>query len=885
MDIIMTHEQADFDGFASILGAYLLEDRAYPVLPNTLNRNVQQFYNSYRFELPYILPQALPKQNIQTITLVDTQSLVTIKGTGKDTHICVFDHHKIKDDIDPNWEFNAIQTGACTTYFVEQLMDHNSNLSMIQATLLLLGIYEDTGSLTYASTTARDAQAIAFLLTQGASLKIASNFLNPSLSVNQQKVLDMLIKNNQVLEIKKQRIMVSSADAEFLEDEVSSIAHKLCDLYDPDGLFIFVKTKEGIRLVARSVSDQINVSVIAENYGGGGHPRAAAALIRKNGSRKNALSELEKEFVASLDQFVYPSVTVKQIMSKNPLLLSPVTKSQEAIQLMQRFGYEGFPVVDHDKVLGLLTRRAVDRALAHKMDLPANSLMEAGNYFVYPETSLDELHQIMAKSNWGQIPVVDSQNEKIIGIVTRTDLLKAYSGTPSVKSENMNLSLQLENHLSSIQLKLLRSIADTAHGLRMHVYLVGGVVRDIILKSPILDLDLVVEGNAIELSQQLIKTYGGRVTSHRQFGTAKWFIDEDKFFADLNVSSRNELPKSVDLISARTEFYKNPSALPTIKLSSIKLDLLRRDFSINTLALRLDGRHYGELYDYWGGLDDLQNGVIRVLHSLSFVDDPTRMLRAVRFEQRLGFTIEERTMELLQEAKPLLKQVSGDRLRHEFDQILRERLAVDIFNRLQQLGLLEAIDPATTFTKKTAILLQSAMGKEADKKWQLPQKIGNTPVEMIIRYTVFLSMQDQGNVQRIMKRLKLPQVIQKSVNQTQYLLEELPKSTQKKFSDIYFMLREIPAYTLYAIQILFHDNEKIMHLLNLYQDEWIKLKPYTRGGDLKKMGIIPGPVYKLINQLIQAAWIDNEIISREEEDQLLQTILGNLRKQGLIPPE
>jgi hypothetical protein len=99
------------------------------------------------------------------------------------------------------------------------------------------------------------------------------------------------------------------------------------------------------------------------------------------------------------------------------------------------------------------------------------------------------------------------------------------------------------------------------------------------------------------------------------------------------------------------------------------------------------------------------------------------------------------------------------------------------------------------------------------------------------------------------------------------------------------MLREIPAYTLYAIQILFHDNEKIMHLLNLYQDEWIKLKPYTRGGDLKKMGIIPGPVYKLINQLIQAAWIDNEIISREEEDQLLQTILGNLRKQGLIPPE
>jgi len=885
MDIIMTHEQADFDGFASILGAYLLEDRAYPILPNTLNRNVQQFYNSYRFELPFILPQALPKQNIQTITLVDTQSLVTIKGTGKDTHICIFDHHKIRDDLDPNWEFNAIQTGACTTYFVEHLMEHNSNLSMIQATLLLLGIYEDTGSLTYTSTTARDAQAVAFLLAQGASLKIAANFLNPSLSANQQKVLDMLIKNNQVLELKKQRIMVSSVDAEFLEDEVSSIAHKLCDLYDPDGLFIFVKTKEGIRFVARSVSDQINVAAIAEKFGGGGHPRAAAALIRKNGSHKKDLPELEKDFVASLDEYIYPSITVKQIMSKNPLLLNPVTKSQEAMQLMQRFGYEGFPVVDHDKVLGLLTRRAVDRALAHKMDLPAGSLMEAGNYSVHPETSLDELHQIMAKSNWGQIPVVDSQSEKIIGIVTRTDLLKAYSGTPSTNIEKMNLSLQLEEHLSSNQLKLLKSIAEIAHAMHMHVYLVGGVVRDILLKSPILDLDLVVEGNAIDLSQHLTQTLGGRITFHRQFGTAKWFIDGEKLNTKLGTSSKGDLPRSVDLISARTEFYKNPSALPIIKLSSIKLDLLRRDFSINTLALRLDGRHYGELYNYWGGLDDLQNGIIRVLHSLSFVDDPTRILRAVRFEQRFGFTIEERTLQLLQEAKPLLKQVSGDRLRHEFDQILQERLAVDIFRRLQQLGLLEAIDPGFSFSKKIAILLQSALRKEAGEKWHLPQKVGNTPVEMIIRYTILLSMQAREGVQHIMKRLKLPQVIQKSVNQTQHLLQELPQIMDKKNSDIYFLLKGIPTYTLVALQTLFYDNDKIVSLLDLFQDEWIKLKPYTSGNDLKKMGILPGPVYKLINQLLQAAWIDNNVISRDEEQQLLQTILGNLHKQGLLPSE
>ncbi len=878
----MTHEQTDFDGFASILGAYLLGDHAYPLLPNTLNRNVQQFYFNYRSELPFLLPQTLPKQNIHSVTLVDTQSMITLKGITKDTRICVFDHHKKKEDFNPAWEFVATESGACATYFVEQLMEHNGSLSIIQATLLLLGIYEDTGSLTYASTTARDAQAVAFLLSQGASLKIAGEYLNLSLSAGQQKVLDLLIKNNRIVELKKQRIMISHADAEFLEEEVSSIAHKLCDLYDPDALFIFVRTKEGIRFVARSISDQVNVASIAEKYDGGGHPRAAAALIRESGTGKSELPDLEEEFVNSLDGFIRPSVTVKQIMSKNPLLLNPSTKSQEAMQLMQRFGYEGFPVVENDKVLGLLTRRAVDRAIAHKLDLPAKSLMEAGNYFVYPETCLEELHQLMAKSNWGQIPVVHKQSKKIIGIVTRTDLLQAYSGIQSANRGKMNLAASLEENLNSNQIELIKGIAETAHEMKMHVYLVGGVVRDILLKSSTLDLDFVVEGNAIELAYRLTDLYGGKATSHRQFGTAKWFLEESKIRTTSGTTAKIGLPRSVDLISARTEFYKNPSALPTIKLSSIKLDLLRRDFSINTLAIQLDGKHYGELYDYWGGLDDLKNGIIRVLHSLSFVDDPTRMLRAVRFEQRFGFQIEERTLELLQEAKPLLKQVSGDRIRHEMDQILRERLAVDIFIRLEQLGLLHAIDPNFSFSKKNAMVLQSVLEKKPAENWRLPQKISNSPVELIIRYSVLLGLQTEQEIQRISTRLKLPNLIQKSIRQAHFLIEEFPKMIDKKSSEIYAVLKEIPNYVLYAVHFFFHDQERILQILDQYLDEWSKLKPYTTGTALQELGISPGPIYKQIFQQLIDAWINGEIISRSEEERFLQSILDSLSQEGLI---
>ena len=153
------------------------------------------------------------------------------------------------------------------------------------------------------------------------------------------------------------------------------------------------------------------------------------------------------------------------------------------------------------------------------------------------------------------------------------------------------------------------------------------------------------------------------------------------------------LPPFLDLISARTEFYTYPSALPTVETGSIKLDLHRRDFTINTLALRLDGYHYGDLHDYWGGLNDLRQGFVRVLHSLSFVDDPTRMLRAVRFEKRFDFKLEERTLELLQEALSLLDRVSGDRIRHELDHILDEEKLVEIFTRLDELDLIFSIHP------------------------------------------------------------------------------------------------------------------------------------------------------------------------------------------------
>ena len=436
MHLILTHEQADFDAIGAMLGAHLMQERAFPVLPRRLNRNVKAFLTLYGAELPFVEIKDLPAEPIETITLVDTQSLVTLRGMSGKTIVHVVDHHTLRPNLSDQWNITLEQTGACTTLFIEGLREQNDLLNPVHATLLLLGIYEDTGALTFASTTSRDAHAVSFLLEQGASLQVASRYLNPGLSLEQRAVYDRLLLAAEDLTIKGQHIIVTSDEALEMSDEISSIAHKLRDLLDPSALFVIIQTGEGIRLVARSTTDQVDVSGVAAHFGGGGHDRASAALVKLSGSGKlpyqdeteTPLSAARRELIRILPEHIRPSTTVRQIMSRQPLLLAPETPAEKALNLMQRYGYEGYPIVRDGKIIGLLNRRAVDRAVAHHLNLSVASLMEAGDVVVHPDDTIERLRDVMINSGWGQIPVVDPVSGEIAGIVTRTDLLKHLTG-------------------------------------------------------------------------------------------------------------------------------------------------------------------------------------------------------------------------------------------------------------------------------------------------------------------------------------------------------------------------------------------------------------------------------------------------------------------------
>lgn len=886
MKVILTHEQADMDALASLLGMWLLQPDALPVLPRSINRNGREFIHQYGDKLPFIEFGDLPREAVETVYLVDTQSLITLRGMTADTRVVVYDHHPKRDDLISKWELHLTTSGANTSQMVAELRKVKITLTPIQATLLLLGLHEDTGSFTYGSTAPEDLEAAAFCLAQGADLDTVGRYLYPALSKSQTRLYDRLLQAIQTYLVDGQTIMACKADATDIDDEISSVAHKLRDVLKPDALLLLVSTRQGIRLVARSTNDQINVAAIAEAMGGGGHKRAASALIRpeKHLNKAETLAFLDaryQEMIASLKWHVLPATTVKGIMSRDPLLLSPDTSVQEAHRLMQRYGYEGYPVVSEGRVVGLLNRREVDRAISHGLELSVGSLMAAGDIRISPEATLEELQALMGSTGWGQVPVVDDQGE-IVGIVTRTDLLKTMTPQPDMPTQQ-EITRKLEQVVPPARLALLRALADEADRVNLPIYMVGGFVRDLLLDRPSLDFDIVVEGDAIFFANRLSDRFGGRVTTHHRFGTAKWEIGRirEALLEKLGVNGKGSperLPESLDLITARTEFYEQPAALPTVETSSIKMDLHRRDFTINTLALRLDGEHYGQIQDYWGGLSDLRKGHVRVLHALSFVDDATRLLRGVRFEQRFGFQIEPRTLALMEESLALLDKLTGARIRHELNLILAEPKAAAMFSRLDELGILYAIHPELPWDETLRQSLHDLDDTAIDPAWRLPPQFDHLSHRQTLGYLIWLGALPPTTIASIASRLRFKAELRNLLLAASKLSQALPGLTDAKPSAVVHACENVPRLAIYAAYLVCPDRA-VREKLWLYASQWAGIKPESTGYDLRQMGLRPSPAYGQILARLRDAWVDGEIHTAEEEIALRSRLVAEAQEE------
>ena len=889
LTVILTHEHTDFDALASMLAAGKLYPEAYPVLPRQLNRNVREFLTLYRDQLPFVGPHELPARRIDHAILVDTQALAPIRRMTNQTTIHIIDHHEPqRRSLPAGWSSEGDRVGATTTLLVEQLQARTVPLTSIEASCLLLGIYEDTGALTYAATTDRDALAVSYLLhpDRGARVEIVGKFLHHPLSSPQQLLLQQLITNSEPYEFGGQPIIIASAYLRDFDDEISTLAHRVRDLYEPAAVFLLVDLGDRIQIVARSTTDTTDVGHITSQLGGGGHNRAAAALIRGQ-----SLPEVKNRLIELLQQSVRPSITVAEIMSWGVQTLDPDLAVADAAARMERFGFEGYPVADLGKVVGMLTRREVDRALRHRMNqAPVSQIMSRGSHSVTPEDGLDVLQRRMMETGWGQMPVVDRDTGQMIGIVTRTDLIKLWGGESRRVSQADEMSARMQALLPQPLVTLLVKAGEAASQLNFPLYAVGGFVRDLLLNQPNFDIDLVVEGDAIALARLLAQTYGGHVRSHRRFGTAKWVLRaeepasqaraghptraddhdvEDEAAEEELIEYRDtgngfdlaihELPVNhLDFVTARTEFYEHPTALPTVERSSIKLDLHRRDFTINTLAIRLNPERRGELLDFYNGKEDLDNGVIRVLHSLSFVEDPTRILRAVRFEQRFHFQIEPRTEQLIVDALDLLGRVSPARIRHELELILEEQEPERALARLQQMHVLERIDRHLTYDRWIADRFVDMRNARQE---------GRSSEEMPRLYlALWLYRLDRAADLSVTNRLRLRTDTQRVLTDVRALQRQLADLGRPALrpSEIDTILQPSSAAARLVVRVAC-ESWLVQQRIDFYERNLMHVKTSLDGHRLRALGIPPGPLYRRILTAVRAARLDGTVQTAEEE--------------------
>lgn len=881
MQIITTHNIADFDGIAAMLAAHKLYPSAIPVLPPRLGRGVKEFVSLYESGLPFVKWRDFrARRYIEQIILVDTQKAPDFKRVRPNAPILIIDHHPKQPNLPPNMTFTGDLVGSTVTLLVEQIQQHPEiKFNSLEATLLLLGIYSDTGALTYGTTTARDAYAAGWVLAQNAVVDTVRNFLAPPLNDTQRDLFDRLIQAEQTRNIQGYNITVGAIALDHYVESINSIAHRLRDMLDPDALFLLVQMpdnggRRNIQIVCRAKTDAIDCGKVAGYFGGGGHGRAAAANIEA------PLDETTQKIWAFLEDNIQPPVLVADLMSHGKAqTVKPDSDLREIITHLRKIGHEGYPVLDENQhVIGLLTRRDADRALEHGLkDVTVRDVMSSGEITLKPSDSVASLERLMVDSGWGQIPVVDDER-RMIGIVTRTDLIKHWVTVhPSAndgRNDNEIISSEIHDILGAGIAKLVDIIAELARDQQLPLYMVGGVVRDILLNRRNDDIDFVIEASptsdnpleqgAIPFAQAISQKYGGKISSYQPFGTATWYLDQS--VAQALAIPLEQLPDAIDFTTARNEFYIHPTALPSVYGGSIKLDLLRRDFTINTLAVQLSPNRDYHILDFYGGQRDLREKIIRVLHSLSFVDDPTRVLRAIRFEHRLKFTIEARTLQLMTLAQPMLRRITGERLRHELKHLLDESMPEQALLTMDKRGILAGIHPALAFQSETVEAFVSA--RATQNQWLIhPDKIRH------IYWVLLMANLDEESIDEISQRLRFSQSFVKCFKHAADLRAN-PAPLNDPDPSISAIVHRLDGIRDLALLATWITSEALTReRIEKYLNTWSHIRPKTDGHTLKQYGLSPSPRFAIILTQLRDAWLDGLIHTDEEETALLQQLI------------
>jgi len=879
LEVIISHQSTDFDSLAAMVAAKKIYKDAHLVFTGAVEKNVRKFISIYG-ELIKITP--LKKIKIEEITkliIVDTRIKKRIGPfvnvlKKRDLEIHIYDHHPATSD-DIKGDLNVIEElGATTTIILKKIKEMNLEISPIEATLFALGIYEDTGSLTFSTTTIDDINSISYLFNRGIKLKVVANFINIGLSLAQKKLLNQLLLSSKEISCKGIHINLARAEAKNYTEGLALLTHRLIEIENSDVFFTIVKMTDRIYIVGRSRINSVEVDEILKELGGGGHFQAASAVVKDL-----SLDELEEKLVKILERKVKVGIIAKNIMSSPVKTVNNSASIEETKKILLRYGHNGIPVVEEGELKGIITMQEVNRAKQHGLGKElVSKYMSDQVVSVKLNTPLAEIQELMINYDIGRILVVN-QEDKLVGIITRTDLIRNLYGEGHIPKRSFSTYVETSRKIArekQIELiekifpkrvrNILSKIGEIGDGLNFPVFMVGGIVRDLFLGIENYDLDIVVEGDGIKFARELSRDLGGRIKSHEKFGTAIVILADGC---------------KIDVATARREFYEYPAAFPKVELSSIKKDLYRRDFTINAMAIQLNQKYFGKLIDFFGGQKDLSIGIIRVLYNLSFVEDPARIIRAIRFEQRYNFKMDRTTEDFLKKAidDQLLSRLRKKRITEELILILKEENPLKSLKRMEELGALKYILPDVELNEDTLGRLNRV--KDNHDFWKR-----NMPDEKIQLWMIYLCCLiknlEKNQLQRIFKKLIFKQKSLDKINYCYSNLDQIIKMISQKNkispSVIYLKLKGLPNEVLF-LAIAESDTNIAKERISKYFKKYKKENIYISGKELKELQVKPGPIYSHILNKLLCAQLDGEVKNKRDEIRFVKNILEERNKK------
>lgn len=875
--IVTGHANADYDCFSAIVAAGKLYPDAVLIFPGSQERGLRNFYiESAIYLFNFVAAKDVDLTRVQTLVVVDTRQRHRLAHVAQvfdnpGLVIHTYDHHPDSPDDLPAQLSVWKPWGSCAAVITREIMDRKAEVGPEEATAIALGIYEDTGSFTFGSTTEHDLAAAAWLRGRGMDLEVISELITRELTAQQVGILNTLLESAVTHVIGGKEIVVAEASMDHYVGDFAVLAHKFMEMENCKVLLALGRMEDRIQLVARSRDAQVDVARVCERFGGGGHAYAASASIKDL-----TLAQIKDALFTQLYTQIRSELFVERFMSRPAMVVDEGRTMAEAKEIMTRYGLKALPVVSAEQVLvGVLELDIADKAMSHGLaDVAVREYMQRDAGTVSPRDDLHAAMDIILGRRQRLVPVLEADGSgKVAGVLTRTDLIHLLVEEPARIPEALypdkrgkkNVGGHIAARLPREVVELLKAAGQLGQERGAEIFAVGGFVRDLLLAQPNLDLDLVVEEDGIAFAQALAQRLGGRVKAHEKFRTAVVVLDNGQ---------------RIDVATARLEYYAYPAALPVVELSSIKMDLYRRDFTVNALAVHLNPERFGLLEDFFGGVQDLKNRTIRVLHSLSFVEDPTRILRAIRFEQRFGFKIDGQTDRLIRNALQLafFERLSGSRVFHELRLILDEKSALACLLRMEEYGLLARIHPCLGLKGKRPSFLEELQGvrdwyrlsyeEPAVESWKLfllglaDGAMPDAAAEMVAN----LGFAERQRRQFLAVREALGRSIGSLIRW------HGQSGTGGRASELAGILSGL---SVEAILLLMAKSTKddVRKALANYLTRLRHLRPDIDGADLLGLGLAPGPEYTRILRAVLRAKQDGEADCREAQLALVRQLL------------